>query len=131
MTVVVPKTVYELDGSRIHDLRDFYAEVSRVLIPGVDWGRNLDAFHDILRGGFGTPQEGFTLVWLGSEQSRLRLGHAETARVLEEQLAGCHPSNRPAIAERLAAARAQVGPTVFDKLLDIIHRHPDISLVLK
>jgi RNAse (barnase) inhibitor barstar len=40
-------------------LEAFYDEISRVLVPGHDWGRNLDAFEEILKGGWGTPAEGF------------------------------------------------------------------------
>ncbi len=57
---------YEIDGTNFSNLDGFYAEIGRVLIPGVYWGRNLDAFDDILRGGFGTPEEGFVLVWKNS-----------------------------------------------------------------
>lgn len=54
-------TEYILDGTRITSLETFYDEISRVVIPGHQWGRNLDALNDILRGGFGTPDEGFTI----------------------------------------------------------------------
>ena len=47
--------LYEIDGKNFSTLEEFYDEISRVLIPGAQWGRNLDAFNDILRGGFGTP----------------------------------------------------------------------------
>jgi len=53
-----PKRRYSIDGRTFSTLEEFYGEVSRVLIPGESWGRNLDAFNDILRGGFGTPDEG-------------------------------------------------------------------------
>jgi hypothetical protein len=42
---------YEIDGRRTTSLNAFFAEVSRVLLPGVSWGRNLDAFDDVLYGG--------------------------------------------------------------------------------
>jgi RNAse (barnase) inhibitor barstar len=48
---------YEIDGSRFSTLEDFFEEISSVLIPGYSWGHNLEAFNDILRGGFGTPVE--------------------------------------------------------------------------
>lgn len=48
--------VYEIDGSRFHTLEEFYDEIGTALIHGSPWGRNLDAFNDILRGGFGTPE---------------------------------------------------------------------------
>ena len=53
--------VYEIDGTRFHTLEEFFDEIGTVLIPGSEWGRNLDAFNDILRGGFGTPEGGFTI----------------------------------------------------------------------
>ncbi len=46
---------YVLEGRYITSRESFFDEVSRVLIPGAKWGRNLDAFNDVLRGGFGTP----------------------------------------------------------------------------
>jgi RNAse (barnase) inhibitor barstar len=68
-------TVYEIDGRRFSTLEDFYAEVSRVVIPGADWGHNLDGFNDILRGGFGTLDGGFTVRWLQHAVSKERLGY--------------------------------------------------------
>jgi RNAse (barnase) inhibitor barstar len=61
------KPVYEIDGARFSTLEAFFEEISHVLIPGAEWGRNLDALNDILRGGFGTPQGGFTLNWKNSK----------------------------------------------------------------
>lgn len=59
-----------IDGARFSTLDEFWNEVERVLIPGATWGRNLDAFNDILAGGFGTPEGGFRLVWLNARRSR-------------------------------------------------------------
>jgi RNAse (barnase) inhibitor barstar len=114
---------YVLDGSKIETLEDFYEEVSRVLIPGAFRGHNLDAFNDILRGGFGTPPGGFTLRWAHSEASRKALGYRETARQLELRLAECHPLNRDTVSIELAHARNGAGPTVFDWLVEIIREH--------
>jgi RNAse (barnase) inhibitor barstar len=69
---------YEIDGADFSNLDEFYDEISRVLVPGVSWGRNLDAFNDILRGGFGTPEDGFTLHWKSHELSKHRLPEYET-----------------------------------------------------
>jgi len=49
----ISKPIYEIDGERVQSLEAFYDEISRQLIPDVFWGRNLDAFNDILRGGLG------------------------------------------------------------------------------
>jgi hypothetical protein len=42
----------EIEGARFRTLDELFNEVSAVVVPGSDWGRNLDAFNDILRGGF-------------------------------------------------------------------------------
>jgi RNAse (barnase) inhibitor barstar len=115
--------VYEIDGSRFDTLDEFFDEVSRTLIPNAEWERNLDAFHDILRGGFGTPSGGFTVVWKDSARSRAQLGHRETSRQLRRRLSTCHPSAWPRVAWQLMAATLGFGPTVFDWLVDIIEEH--------
>ena len=118
-----PKPTYEIDGSRFATLQEFYDEISHVLIPGAEWGHNLDAFNDILRGGFGTPDGGFVLRWVNSGLSRERLGYPETVRQLERRLQRCHPTNRPKVANDLERARRGEGATVFDWLVEIIHDH--------
>src|SRR5688572_6797192 len=117
------KTVYEIDGRDFTTLEEFYEVISQVLIPGFEWGHNLDAFNDILRGGFGTPEDGFVLRWTNSTLSRERLGYPETVRQLEQRLGRCHPSNRGWVDEELQLARRNVGPTVFDWLVEIIQIH--------
>jgi RNAse (barnase) inhibitor barstar len=112
-----------IDGARFSTLEEFYDEISRVLIPGADWGRNLDAFNDILRGGFGTPPEGFILRWQNSRLSRRRLGYRETVRQLQLRLGHCHPSSRQSVQTELEWARREKGPTVFDWLVEIIEDH--------
>jgi RNAse (barnase) inhibitor barstar len=114
---------YEIDGARFSTMEEFFDEVSRVLIPGLFWGHNLDAFNDILRGGFGTPEEGFLLVWKNSSISQQRLGYPETARQLELRLSRCHPSNRDHVAKDLQSALRDEGRTVFDWLVEIIRVH--------
>ena len=117
------KPVYKIDGRNLSTLEEFYDEISRVLIPGAAWGHNLDAFDDILSGGFGTPDGGFVLRWINSQRSRERLGHRETARQLERRLERCHPTNRSHVRAELASARRADGPTVFDWLVEIIRNH--------
>ena len=114
---------YVLDGTKITSLEAFYDVISEVLIPDAAWGRNLDAFDDILRGGFGTPVEGFVLRWAHADASRARLGYAETIRQLEKRLERCHPSNRAHVRSALEKAKRCDGPTVFDWLTEIIRDH--------
>jgi RNAse (barnase) inhibitor barstar len=117
------KPVYEVDGRDFSTLDEFYDVITRVLIPGADWGHGLDSFNDILRGGFGTPEGGFVLRWKNSRLSRARLGYSETVRQLEQRLSRCHPLNRQHVSEDLQRAKEGVGPTVFDWLVEIIQRH--------
>ena len=114
---------YEIDGEKFSNLDEFFDEISRMLIPGVEWGRNLSALNDILRGGFGTPKGGFRLKWKNSSLSRKRLGYAETIRQLEKHLECCHPSNRAFIEHDLNLAHAGRGTTVFDWLVELIQVH--------
>lgn len=93
------------------------------LSPGADWGRNLDAFNDILRGGFGTPEDGFVLRWTHSRTSRESLGYAETIRHLQKRLKRCHLANRESVQAALTQAQHGAGATVFDWLVDIIRDH--------
>ena len=105
------KPVLTIDGAQFSDLDGFYDEVSRNLIPGAVWGRNQNAFSDILRGGFGTPEGGFQLGW------------DETIRFIERKLTTCHPTNRPSVQADLESARRHEGETLFDLIVDIIHDH--------
>lgn len=114
---------YILDGSKITSLEAFYDEVSEILIPGAYWGRNLDAFNDVLRGGFGTPEGGFVLRWTHSVVSRANLSHPETLRQLEKRLERCHPSNRELVRADLTRAQKGQGTTVFDWLIEVIQVH--------
>jgi RNAse (barnase) inhibitor barstar len=120
------KVLYEIDGRDFATLDEFYNVIGRVLIiPGgaTTWGHNLDALNDILRGGFGTPDDGFVIRWVHSALSRERLGYPETARQLEIRLALCHSTNQKSVRADLERARQGVGATVFDWLVEIIEDH--------
>ncbi|MEP0505874.1 MAG: barstar family protein [Paracoccaceae bacterium] len=114
---------YRIDGERFSTLEEFYEEISSVLIPNVEWGHNLDALNDILRGGFGTLDEGFILIWENSEVSKRRLGYPETVRMLERQLERCHPTARRSMKNKLRDAQNTKGATIFDWLVEIISEH--------
>ena len=85
--VVAMTREYIIDGSKITSQDAFYDEISRVLIPGQEWGRNLDAFNDLLRGGFGTPENGFSLIWMQAAYSKEKLGYHFEAIV---EIIRCH-----------------------------------------
>jgi RNAse (barnase) inhibitor barstar len=117
------KPIIEIDGARFDTLEGFWDEVSAHLILGFEWGRNFDAFNDILRGGFGTTDGGFKLRWLNSQRSRELLGYVETLRWLEGKIQHCHPENVEIVKREIELARRSEGPTVLDIILVIIRIH--------
>lgn len=62
------REMFTIDGRRFSNMAGFYDEVEQVFICGLDWkiGRNLNAFNDILRGGFGRHEYGqpIHIQWL-------------------------------------------------------------------
>jgi RNAse (barnase) inhibitor barstar len=121
LTIKIP--VCEIDGARFDNLDGFYDEVSRELNPGAEWGRNLDAFDEILRGGFGTPPRPWVLRWRNAGRSRERLGHEETARWLQGKLEHCPPENAEAVRADLASAERGEGDTLFFMLVELVRGH--------
>jgi len=81
--------VVTIDGAAFDDFEGFAREFSRCLALW-QWNGSLDAFNDILRGGFGTPDEPWVLRWLNSETSARALGHPAMAKRLEELLPRVH-----------------------------------------
>jgi RNAse (barnase) inhibitor barstar len=117
------KPIIEIDGSRFDTLDDFWEEISARLIPGAMWGRNFDAFNDILRGGFGTPEGGLRLRWINFQRSRENLGYPETIRWLEKKVQQCHQSNVESVKREIESARRGEGKTVAEIIIDIIRNH--------
>lgn len=124
-----------LEGKTIKNLKSFYDEVEKKLTSELGWkiGRNLDAFNDVLRGGFGIHEYGqdLQLIWNDSDISREKLGHKETIKYLHNIMKKCHPSNLPELRKRLKLVEKGQGETLFDTILDIIKTHPYIKLELK
>jgi hypothetical protein len=121
LTIKIP--VREIDGARFDDLDGFFDEVSREIIPGAEWGRNLDAFNEILRGGFGTPARPWVLRWRSVARSRERLGPEETLRWLQGKLARCQPEDAEALRADIASAERGEGDTLFAILVEIVRGH--------
>jgi RNAse (barnase) inhibitor barstar len=125
------KRVYGIIGTDVSSLDQFFEEISIKLVPGADWGKNLDAFNDVLRGGFGTPGGGFVLRWNNSDISREWLGYPETVRQLGLRLQTCNRLSRKTVLEQLKLAESESGDTVFDWLVDIILAHSDDGVELE
>lgn len=121
-----------IDGNLISDIPSFYGELNRVFMTGEDWtlGNSLDAFNDLLYGGFGAIEsnEPVTLVWKQMEKSRLALGYEATKQYYEEKLLPDSPFDKDHFREKLDALNKGEGQTYFDILLNIIAEHPNITL---
>lgn len=121
---------YILDGRRTTTLQAFYTEIRQVLLAGQTWGENLDALDQILQGDYGPVPATFRLVWSHSAIARSGLGYLETVDQLTQQLRDCHPTVLIKTAWALRSALREQGPTVYDWLLELIGKHPNVELVL-
>ena len=79
--------VLTIDGNHFSDLEGFYDEIDKILTKGLDWktGHGLDAYNDLLRGGFGVHEYGEPIVlkWLNYEKSKRELGTDFILTILE------------------------------------------------
>lgn len=96
-------------------------------------GQSLDAFSDLLYGGFGalSGNEPVTLVWLHAEHSRAALGLDATRRYYQDKLAQPECFNSAHFQRQLDALENGSGQTYFDILLEIIAEHSNIALLLR
>jgi RNAse (barnase) inhibitor barstar len=126
-------TTLTIEGAAIRDIPSFYAEVNRVFMAGEDWmlGQSLDAFDDMLGGGYGaiTGREAVRLVWRDMADSRSALGIEVTAAQLREKLNRPDIFNVDLIRRQLDALARGAGATYFDTILKILRDHPNIELV--
>lgn len=76
-----------IDGNNFEDLEGFYCEIDKLLTKDLEWktGHNLDAFNDLLRGGFGVHEFGQSIVikWINYDKSKKDLGNDIILTLLE------------------------------------------------
>jgi RNAse (barnase) inhibitor barstar len=81
------KKMVVINGDHLTDLESFYVEIDRVCTNGLHWktGHNLNALHDILRGGFGVfdYEEPIILNWTNFEKSKKAMGDEQVGWVVE------------------------------------------------
>jgi RNAse (barnase) inhibitor barstar len=79
-----------IDGSNFETLEGFYSETDKVLTRNLIWdtGHNLDAFNDLLRGGFGAYEYGelVQLIWKNSTKSKADLSELKEGETLYDIL---------------------------------------------
>lgn len=78
---------FVLDGNNFSDLEGFYTEIDKLLTRDLNWktGHNLDAFNDLLRGGFGVHEYGEPIIikWINYGKSKRDLGNETILSLLE------------------------------------------------
>ena len=98
------REVFTIDGRCFSNIAGFYDEVERVFTFGLDRkiGRNLNAFNDILRGGFGRHAYGqpIHIRWLSYEKSVRNLGK-ETMDIIVKIILDTDHSGHNCTLERL------------------------------
>lgn len=76
-----------INGQNFTDLKGFYDEIDRVLTKNLDWqtGHNLNAFNDLLCGGFGVFEydEPVKIIWTNFFHSKENLGNKLTKTLIE------------------------------------------------
>ena len=122
-----------LDGGQFHDIPSFYEEVNRVFMADADFklGISLDAFNDMLYGGYGAIRgnEPIRLRWLNLEKSRGDLGVEATIAFYKAKLEQLGTFDAEWSRRKLEELERGEGQTYFDILLEIIGLHPNIQLV--
>lgn len=122
-------------GDKFNDIEGFYNEIDMVLTKDLSWktGHNLDAFNDLLHGGFGAHEYGEPIIitWKNANKSRDDLGYKATVKHYENMLKTCYPTNIDYVRDLLKSAKQEKGDTLFDIIIEIIKEHEEIDLILK
>ena len=124
---------FTIDSDCFSNLAEFHDEVQRVLTDDFKrYGKNLDAFNDILRGGFNRFEygENIKLIWKNSSKSKRDLDFPETVKYHKDNLTRVHPSNIDSAKKLLEEAEKSQGPTLFDIIIEIIQRNENVELIL-
>ena len=100
----ISRHVFIIDGRRFSNMKGFYQEVEAVFTAGLSWhiGDNLDAFNDVLRGGFGRHEYGepIHIRWISYDKSIRNLGK-ETMDEIEDIILDTDNSGHDCTLEKL------------------------------
>ncbi|MGV4413664.1 barstar family protein [Chryseobacterium sp. T1] len=124
-----------IDGNQIYDIKSLYEEINLKFMQGEDWqlGESLDAFDDLLYGGFGAIKgdEPINLVWKNFENNREVLGFDLTLNFYENKLKQPQVFNKKIIEDKIQKLKNTGRDTYFDIILEIIASHSNITLIPK
>ena len=127
------KPIYTIDGAHFANFEEFVAEINNTLLVGSYWRGGLDAFDDMLWGGYGTPDEDvdFKVIWKNFQKSKISLGYEATAKWLNSIVDRAHPTNVPSIRVRIDQANNKSGMQLWMMIVDILTGHKNIELILE
>ncbi len=121
-----------IDGNLFFDLEGFFNEIDNIFTKDLDWqtGHNLDAFNDLLRGGFGVHGYGepIKIIWLNGLKSKSDFGFDSTIKYLTNKISTCNPINVENVKADLEKAKIHQGKTLFEIIIEIIKGHSHIEL---
>lgn len=124
-----------IDGTRIFDKKSLYEEINRQFMKNESWqlGESLDAFDDLLYGGFGEikEQEEVRLIWENFEENKKLFGFDFTLNFYNEKLKDPERFDSKGIESKIDKLKKGEGQTYFDIILEIISEHPNIELIAK
>jgi RNAse (barnase) inhibitor barstar len=122
-----------IQGGDITDIASFYKEVNRVFMQDESWkiGQSLDAFHDLLYGGFGLMHghAAIRIMWKDIEKSKQALGFEPTKHYYLKKLEQDSPFNKNYFSKKLKELEEGNGPTYFDIIIEILSEHEKIILI--
>jgi RNAse (barnase) inhibitor barstar len=131
--LAIPQII--LEGKNIYDIPSFYREINQVFMQNEDWelGESLDAFNDLLFGGFGLLKDlpHIQLIWNNADLSSQALDYDTTKVYYLKKIEPGSPYNRIHFEQKLSELEAGNGQTYFQIILEIISDHPNIHLVKK
>ena len=124
-----------INADNFSDLATFYDEIDSVLTKNLDWktGHNLNAFNDLLRGGFGVfdYEEPITLIWKNISKSKRDLGFEPTKKYYERKIADRSTFNIQYFEDELKKLTDKNGQTLFDIIVEIISEHKHIRFKME
>jgi RNAse (barnase) inhibitor barstar len=120
-----------INGDNFSDLESFYDEIDRVFTKDLGWdtGHNLDAFNDLLRGGFGVYEyeEPIILIWKNISKSKTDLGLESTKKWYERKITESKVENQQFFKDKLKELNESNGQTLLDTIFEIISEHKQIE----
>lgn len=120
-----------IDGNNFSDLESFFDEIDRIFTKDLDWqtGHNLNAFNDLLRGGFGVYEyeEPVRLIWINISKSKADLSLEAEKKWYEKALKESRGEDQQFFKDKIKELTENNVQTLFDIILGIIADHKHIE----